>query len=244
MSATNLSTTELDAIISKVQKLLSLSQSSNEHEAGRAAQKAQELLFRYNLDLSTVESMGQGQSIEYQRHGICLGEGKMLEWRRDLIWCLARHNFCRAFSWSGTNKMGIVGQRHNFEIVIGLYDYLSATLSRLVERSFVTYKMAGGTDKATAYKNSWLRGAVVGIGMQLAEQRKADASSDAGSALVVVKDAELEDAFSSLVGKTSKHQTSNLNSAAGFLEGRETGKNLPLNAQVKGSNGQGVKALN
>jgi len=244
MATQNLSTTELDSIVEKIKKLLALSTSANEHEAGRAAQKAQELAFRYELELSTIAGMGQGQTLEYQSHGICLGDGKMLEWRRDLIWCLARHNFCRAFSWSGTNKMGIVGQRHNFEIVMGLYDYLSATLSRLVERSFVTYKMAGGTDKATAYKNSWLRGAVVGIGMQLAEQRKADASSDAGSALVVVKDAELEDAFSSLVGKTSKHQTSNLNSAAGFLQGRETGKSISLNAQVKGSNGQGVKALN
>ena len=244
MATQNLSTTELDSIVEKIKKLLALSTSANEHEAGRAAQKAQELAFRYELELATIAGMGQGQTLEYQSHGICLGDGKMLEWRRDLIWCLCRYNFCKAFSWSGSNRMGIVGQRHNFEIVMGLNDYLTSTLTRLVERAFVTYKMAGGTDKATAYKNSWLRGAVVGIGQQLKEQRQQDQASSAGSALVVVKDEELSEAFESLVGKTKKHSSSNVNSHAGFLQGRETGKSISLNAQVKGSNGQGVKALN
>lgn len=242
MTTQNLTSTELDGIVSKVRKLLALSQSSNEHEAALAAARAQDLLFRYNLEMSTVEGIEHKQP--YDRHQLDLGTGKALEWKRDLIWCLCRYNFCKAVSWSGTKAMSIIGQRHNYEAVIGLYEYLTSAFARMVERAFTEYRLAGGTDHHMSYKTSWLAGAVLGVNAQLREQRKANESeSAASSALVVTTEAELEAAAEAAFGKTTKHQGSKSKSAAGMMAGYAAGKTIGLHKQVNDGSAKGAKAL-
>ena len=43
-------------VVERIKKLLSLASSPNEHEAKMAAEKANELLLRFNLTASEVES--------------------------------------------------------------------------------------------------------------------------------------------------------------------------------------------
>ena len=61
-------TAEQQEIITKVQKLLSLSKSLNEHEAALALAKAEALLEKYRLDMTQIEMMGQGKEAIVQEH--------------------------------------------------------------------------------------------------------------------------------------------------------------------------------
>ncbi|KKK79336.1 hypothetical protein LCGC14_2834560, partial [marine sediment metagenome] len=51
-------------VIDTIRKLLALSESANEHEAGLAAEKTQELLARYNIDLFEVEDVKEEKPAE------------------------------------------------------------------------------------------------------------------------------------------------------------------------------------
>lgn len=230
---TNLTGSELDSIVLKIQKLLALSQSSNEHEAALAAARAQDLLFRYNLDMASVADATNPRTA-YARNFFTIGSGKALEWKRDLVFVLARFNFCRAFTYSGSKTMAIVGQRHNYEVVTGLYDYLSAAFGRLVERAFTEYRLAGGAEHHLTYKTSWLLGAVAGVRAQLLAQQQANkAASEASSALVLVKDAELDAAVNDLIGGVVPRKGASAKSVSGYGAGYQTGRTIGLHKQVQ-----------
>jgi hypothetical protein len=234
---------QLDGIVLKVQKLLALSRSSNEHEAALAAARAQDLLFRYNLDLAMVSEHGSTAKQPYERHGITLGKGKAIEWKRDLIFALTRHNFCRAVFFSGTDRMAVVGQRHNFEAVMGMYDYLSKSFERMVERAFTEYRLADGSDHHMSYKASWLKGAVLGVLAQLQAMRASHVSESAQtSALVLVTDSELDKALEDAFGAIPDSKSNDAASVAGLRAGFAAGTRISLAKQVSGSD-QGAKAL-
>lgn len=60
---------DIDKLVAKIEKLLSLAQSSNEHEAKAAAEKASELLVRHNLTLQQVVGREPAFKIEERETG-------------------------------------------------------------------------------------------------------------------------------------------------------------------------------
>lgn len=139
--------------------------------------------------------------------------------------------------------MSIIGQRHNYEVVLGMYDYLSKAFERLVERAFTEYRLAGGAEHHMTYKTSWLLGAVAGVRSQLKAQRDTNQATDQGSALVLVKAAELDEAMQDLIGKTTNHKGARATSVEGYASGYQTGKTIGLHKQVNDGSAKGAKAL-
>jgi hypothetical protein len=127
---------DIEAIIEKVRKLLALAgNNSNEAEAASAAQKAQDLLEAYNLDMATVN---QSTRTFTAREDTRMGGG-LYKWQRALWFATATLNFCR-YSYIRGNKLGgtyehqLIGSKAN---VIGarvMAEYLEGVTERLARK--------------------------------------------------------------------------------------------------------------
>lgn len=231
---------DMNRIVDRVKKLLALSTSANPHEAALAAAKAQELLFRHNLSLATVEAElldGKGSAYVSDR----FDSGGWMDWRRRLLASVARNNFCRGVSYQGTRDVGIVGEPHNVIVVKHLYAFLVREIMRLADLEAVE-QPALTADDARAWKRSFYQGAVRTIASRLAEQRQRDVASDPRAmGLVVRKDQELDEAYrqhfpgapapqpDEPTPDQPRRKQRRPRSTDGYRAGVRAGQNIPLN---------------
>jgi hypothetical protein len=134
-----------DEAIEKAKKLLRLAESDNVHEAALAAQRAQEILDRYELT-ATVLDQEEVESIEdFSVKGAFLDrcKGKQLAtWKSYLSAVIAKANGCRTFvRWEqnylnrqANATLHIVGRPSDAEKVRYLYRFLAAEVERLCQR--------------------------------------------------------------------------------------------------------------
>ena len=126
-------------IIDKIQKLLALSKSPNEHEAALAAEKAQELLATYNIAVSEVEA-GEAKTSVIQD----VIKTKRSAWQRVVRVSASRMYFCEYYFSTyiveaPQRKRGFVkydlhfyvGEPHNIAVAKMMSEYLIDTVWRL-----------------------------------------------------------------------------------------------------------------
>lgn len=156
-------------IISKVQKLLRLSTSSNANEAALAAAKAQELIDAHNLSAAmlAIDNAEATPSldepiVDFQRAGAPLDSQKQQQrWRGQLALTVANLNGCRVYLQGG--QIALVGRRTDAETVRYLFGYLS----RQVEELASTQVGMGKT-----WRNNFRLGVVETIAKKLHEQHR------------------------------------------------------------------------
>ncbi|HLG74994.1 MAG TPA: DUF2786 domain-containing protein, partial [Ktedonobacteraceae bacterium] len=124
------------SIIARIQKLLALSQSSNEHEAAAALAKAQGLLAEYNVSMAQVQAQTGVKSTYVQRHVTLSGQDW---WRRDLITALSRFNFCDVVYWTGSARVALVGEAENIEAVLLMYRFVEEQLEQFAASGYARY---------------------------------------------------------------------------------------------------------
>lgn len=249
---------DMNAILTRIQKLLALSQSPNEHEAAAASAKAQDLLFKYNLSIFDVDASGQRSVGErYGRRTVLLGKKRdVLNWRRDLLRSLARLNFCRTVDVIGAEWTNLIGEEHNATVVLNLYDYLFATIERLSAEGWEATKRENGgkapivwsevvhnyvSQHAKNYRSSFSHGAVHAVIDRLNSQRKDSEAASDSSALVVISEQELNEAIDFHFNKLVRRKESRADlDARAFGAGKEAGKNISLMDQVDSGK---IKAL-
>ena len=158
-------------IIAKIKKLLALSTSSNEHEAKLAAEKAAELLTRYNLSQQDVV----GASYQYVDGSKRMGLRATAE-NKYICNILQKFFFVVIFRWAqretfsgGRSQVGkyitIVGKDHNVEIAIYVHDFLQGAF----RRCWKDYKKSN----PSAHRTSYYYGLYVGLVAKLeASQQK------------------------------------------------------------------------
>lgn len=97
-------------IIEKIQKLLSLSESSNEHEAEVAMLKAQEFLAKYKLSIKEVkEYKGYNSKIQEKATDITFTKAK---WKAQLAGAISDNFGCyHYFRRKGTNIIVFLAER-------------------------------------------------------------------------------------------------------------------------------------
>ena len=225
-----------EKMLERIRRLLALSKSTNVHEAEAAAAKAQELLFKYNIDEADVPGAQKAKST-YQKVLIELGEGRAVAWKRTLLFAVARTNFCTAFFSHSIdsrghlhrlNRMSLVGEPHNIEVVSYLLDYLSSEIIRLSEDLW--YKE--GTGSKSSWKTSFCYGAVQGVSEVLQIQADLDRQKYVHStALIVLKDKDLSEAIETLVG--TDIPIIRMDGAVTNHDGIRTGYNEGLNIQLR-----------
>lgn len=81
----------IDRVINKVEKLLALGTSSNEHEAALAVAKAQEILLAHGLEMEQVTGRKANRSDVIEAEAFDVFErGKTTKWRMDVLATVAR----------------------------------------------------------------------------------------------------------------------------------------------------------
>ncbi len=129
-------------IVSKVQKLLALSTSSNEHEAALAAAKAREFLSKYNLDLAEVLEKDSQASLEVEENEIDCPQQTPL-W----IWMLAQAvadafdcKVLQARIGHRGAKFLFIGVSADSKVAVYTYTFLKNEIERLSKSSALSLK--------------------------------------------------------------------------------------------------------
>lgn len=199
-------------IIERIQKLLSLATSPNEHEAASAAAKAQALMLEHDLAMDQVEAKvdkrvtGIGETRHHLRQ-----RGKPGNWKIALYSAVGETSDCWVYvgSTSGT----LIGRRVDIQLAEYLFAYLVTTLERLqkeygdalwaemreyarrhgmtVHQAESIYSQAG--EHPLRKKDSWIRGASEAVQSSLVQFKRDRDKAPAANALVVSKKANLRD---------------------------------------------------
>lgn len=213
---------DTEKILEKVRRLLALSKSSNEFEAAAAAAKAQELLWKHKLEIHDVPT-DDGKVVGEEFERFAMAAGNSAPWRGQLINSIAMNNDCRVVTSVVPGYYSVIGQKSSFEVVEYLFDYLSTTIERLAKEH---------RQETTAWKNGFKLGAVSAVWNTLAKQRKQDAASSVGMALVVVNDKALEDKMQELFPRLRKGKLSKISNYSGFNSGYREGEKIGINRAI------------
>jgi hypothetical protein len=131
----NLSDKEAESLVIKIKKLMALSKSSNENEAALAAAKAQELLVKYNIEMSQVENVKLDREETRLVNDFKELFGlNVIEWKRDLAFAVAKGNLCKGV-YSGKG-MYFLGKKANVEVAQFMYEVIMHDLERIAEEKW------------------------------------------------------------------------------------------------------------
>ena len=229
---------EKNQVVEKIQKLLALANSSNEHEAKLAAQKATELLTKHNLSLQDIAVSER----DYCAVHFAGNKSRKAVEQKYIFGILMTFFFIRVVSGKkfdySTCKFfttwSFLGQRHNVEIATYVHKFLDNTFHNL----YTQYKKTL-TTKVPNAKNSFYYGLYIGIRDQL-EASKEKAQRETG--LVLVKDAGLEDFINDTFNnnlKKGKSMTIASIDAKAFAQGVKEGQNVRIAKGLEGSGNDG-----
>ncbi len=237
-------------IIARIDKLLALAASDNEHEAALAMQRATELLQRYNLDRQTLE-----QPSACMRLIINTGSKQMPSYRRWICSILHNYFFVKIVLSSlydpqrnaSYKTIELLGRSENVPIAEHCYYFLEQQLASLWQKNRHRFK-----GNARTAKNSYYLGLLNGFSQKMKAQSETvhpgqkqmyDPATVTPGALAISRDTTLQNFvgfhFPQLCQQTARgariyRQT--------YDDAVATGKNIVLNKTVgerkKGVQGQ------
>ncbi len=233
--------------IEKARKLFALAQSDNPNEAALAAQRAQEVLARFNIDAAMLAGAAEEPEEDVRAFNDPLYSGNRLaSWKLALASSIARHNQAKIYT-SGPNVM-MVGRPSDVQKVRYLYAWLSNEVERLAK--------IHTTGEGRVYANNFRIGVVSAINDKLKaanEQARQEArAGQNGAALVKVDNALARiEARSAAVQKWTddnlnlrKRQSSHYRGNRDAHEhGRREGSKLNVGGSARGALGAGQRAL-
>lgn len=220
------------AILERIKKLLSLANSSNEHEAKLASEKAQELLVRHNLTAQQVGSLHRKQYVErHQEKRV-----RMTPEEKYVIGIVTDYFFVRVIldrppvvgKWTGRTVIGmrviLVGERENTEIAGYVYDFLC----RAFRDCFLEYKRKTGSPMSS--RQSFYIGMTAGVVESL---RKARERVQTSMALTVVPDKELDVHVDTITtGGAHSMSMGRINDHHAAVAGRDAGRDLKISRGI------------
>ena len=161
----NIMSDKLDKILDKVKKLLSLAGNNpSEEEAIAASLKAQELIAKYNLDLTDTEKEEQEiAQAEYKT-------GVDKSWKYGLANVVA-NNFRVCSYWVDRRKVVFYGYKQDITVAVMTYEYLFKTGERGARAACRKAVKDYGTETGVYY--SYTRGFTAGVKSALEVQSTA-----------------------------------------------------------------------
>ncbi|HHD57114.1 MAG TPA: DUF2786 domain-containing protein [Desulfobulbaceae bacterium] len=218
-------------ILSRVEKLLALAASDNEHEAALAMQHAEELLRRYNLTLRQVGDEN------YRHLSLNIGKQRMPGYLRQVCALLQEYFFVRVICASvyepardvRLRTIELFGRPENVAVAEHCYYFLTEKLLALWQQR--RRRFAGGGQRA---RTSYFHGIIVGFRKKLAAgTRQAQPAGDMGRAksksLLVTEDIRLQAFVANYFPRLQKGRGRKiLLHADAYREAVATGKTLIL----------------
>ena len=242
-------TPERKKLIERVQKLLALSESPNQHEAELAAARASELMEKYQIDMAEAAlTDAKKLDVEVEYYDVP-GLRMKYAWVVNLTWAAARLFDCEIMDPRTLHRtqVMIIGYRDDIELAKSVFEYLYNSWNRIVLRDLgrakaevavfgrrftpkntMDYKLGHGTGFANALFNR---------ANELARKRHQDvaAASETGTALVAVKDTGVKDKLVDLGAKNFSRKVSRGDSG-GRNDGAVAGRSIALGGEIAGGN--------
>lgn len=218
-------------IIAKIQKLLALANSSNEHEAALAAAHAQRLLSEHNLAMADIESEQKPQSADKVEATV---SKTLPKWVRHLSVGVCTAFDCQAIHHPATGKMTFIGVGADVQIAAYTFSYLDKTVRRLCSRYMAVHVSRDLPNRHRELKRqSYYLGAVSTINNRLREQKAVTPTTP--GALVPVKEGLIKKAMNDLGPiRTVRSRRSYIDSHA-YTKGQQDGHNVGINKGITGS---------
>jgi hypothetical protein len=209
-----------DAIVERIQKLLSLANSDNENEAKMATARANELLIKYNLKLQEVTD----RQFDYVEEGIATILTKFFFVK---VVIARKHVGYSSGQWATRNMpraqyqktIKLVGTAENCQIASYIFSYLNDAFPKLWNE----YKLKTGAD--VTRKVSYYMGLAKGISIML-DETKWRVEKETG--LVLVKDKDLEAHIKKTTTGTYGGDTNSEIDPNVVRDGIKDGKNVQL----------------
>ncbi|MFH1570889.1 MAG: DUF2786 domain-containing protein [Gemmatimonadota bacterium] len=225
---------EDERLLRVLKKVLSLTDSPNEHEAQAAVSKARRLLLEYNLDLVELDR-------ERQFEARTLGpvKGRRASWELWLAMILNQYFFvevlwARAYD-ARRDRDGSVprvyGTAANLDMAAYVYDYLCGLLPRL----WTTYRRQAGLPGNGERLRYWA-GVVQGFHAKLGEQENRLAHGT--RALVWKGDARLRAFYRYHNPRVETRSTSGVRASAAYRAGVDEGRRVSIRRPVSQSAGR------
>ena len=213
-------------VIAKVEKLLTLGQSPNEHEATSALAKARALMDEYQiseLEIQEAEVELTASSVDLET------TARRKEWISQLNNSLGRFNSLKIYYKVHSRKRTLcaVGMNSDIRMFEQMREYLVETIERLAKQ-YAKVEI-GNTN---ALKAQFALGASHRISIRLDEilaEQKAQAQ-EMGSALVIVKEDLIQKAMAGINLKNGTRSTYAITGA--YVAGSQAGKDISLNSQI------------
>lgn len=220
--------------LERIRKLLSLAQSSNEHEAQSATRVAQRLMLRHNIDQLSTER-GDG----YTSRQLGRTTGRTSEAERILGTLLQDHFFVDVIWVYGFRPqdgihgraMEVCGRQENVELAHYVYDFVSATAERLWKQHRAEAKLTGNADR-----RAYVAGVMTGFRDQLNRQKE----SQVESGLIWLGDPGLSAYFERRHPSVSRRNYYERSSGPAREHGRRAGRAIVLHRGVGSSPSGGV----
>ncbi len=225
--------------IVKIEKLLALAGSANEHEANLAMQKANKLIEKYNIN-----SLKSGKEQSYASHIIDEKKKQIATYQRHLCRIVQDFFFVKVVMASLYDPLRnetyktieILGTRENVIVAEYCYSFLDKKLHSLWQQN---RKRFSGVTKTE--KNSYFLGLLRGVYEKLQEQRQKNRSfgksSNTDRDLVCTSDPGLDDFVGMRFPRLQRRKTAGRGTKiyrSTFNEGQETGKKITLNKGLSG----------
>ncbi len=220
-----------DTIVSRIQKLLALSGSPNEHEAALALQRARELMEKY--DVSDLDLAHAGYNVQYVR----FPNRSTIE-QQYVSMILRDHFHVRVvFGNLTSGECKFVGYPHHIDIARYVNAYLVRVFTKLwsayrrtsLKRSWNKYKPANKKKVHSAF----IRGLYLRVRKQLAPIEPA-----LGEGLVPVQRDEALDSFLKSHFKTTPFSTPSIHNEGALHAGYAAGAGIAIRTAVAEATGE------
>jgi hypothetical protein len=224
-----------DKVIEKIRKLLALAgengfKNDNENESRLAFRKAAELMEAHGLAIADINTK-TGEVSNIQNFTLRQGLEKYRVWANSLIACLAKCFDCRVVLLQSSrthedDQQVVIGVKSDVDMVIWYYNFLKIRIARGASTKF----------RLQADQKEYGKGAVAALRVRLEEmfvKVRQEIRTAETTALVVVKNREVEKKFQEMFPKTTpvRHKPVNGSRAAymqGIVDGQRMGINQPI----------------
>ena len=194
MTSTKYDALPSENVIQKVQKLLALTQSPNEHEAALAAERAMELVTKYNLDMAQIRTNGACEESEVTQESFPMGKRSAIAWRwmAKLGSATARACYCQCLLYERQRMLVFIGRPINITTGKLLYQFLQQQMLDMAE---MASRAPWQTMHRSRFKSSYLVGMAEKVAFRLKQKRLAEEAANIQTTALVIHTASENDIY-------------------------------------------------
>ena len=227
-----------DELISKIRKLMTLEKGAKElgntAEAANAAARIQDILLKYNLDMSTVENVGEETDIaEDKMDWTQFWKKSEGDWVKALAHAISKANLCKSISVNhgeGKYSLLLVGETQNIIVVRYLIEFLITRAREICRKDFKTYEGLGGPQKWGVFRRSFFNGFAIVIAARVKEQTQTQPQQVQG--LILVHDAKVKEYLDNNHRNLRPGKPMKQNGNHGRVFGVQAGRDISLNKAI------------